>query len=117
MIRPWSDISDHYKEYNYSTTKALCDLSLKIGAGDFNVELFGWTSMLDLCISQQNVSYDDLTNVSFLKISCISKNDLEFRYLDTEIEKKQWSRIYPANQACAALSKFIDQLHWEVKYE
>jgi hypothetical protein len=77
--------------------------------------------MHDLCVVQQEVSYP--YHGPYLRISplpeghALPDGQLEFRYIDTHISDRQWSRIVPSSAAFARLEKFLDQLHWFAKEE
>ena len=45
-------------------------------------------------------------------ISPLTHGKLEFRYVDTYIESKQWYRVVDGARAFARLERFIKQLHW-----
>ena len=72
--------------------------------------LFGWTSMLDLCIVQTEVSYP--YDGPLLRLSPVSDHQIEFRYIDTHDKAQQWHRTVDAEQALPRLIKFLDQLRW-----
>jgi hypothetical protein len=72
--------------------------------------LFGWSSMHDLCISQVPATYP--YNGPYLRISPQRGGTVEFRYIDTPIKEKQWSRIVTGNAAFERLVSFANQLHW-----
>jgi len=65
--------------------------------------------MHDLCIQQVAV---EPGSGPFLRISPQQDGDLEFRYQDTGIKARQWSRMVPPDQAAGRLDDFLDQLHW-----
>ena len=72
--------------------------------------LFAWTSMMDLCITQTPVEYP--YNGPYLRISPKSDGTLEFRYVDTWDDRKQWHRIVPEDKAFERLQRFVADLHW-----
>jgi hypothetical protein len=72
--------------------------------------LFAWTSAYDLCIAQTPVTYP--YHGPHLRVSPLENGQLEFRYLDTQIEQKQWRRVVDGAEGFARLERFIEQLHW-----
>ena len=115
MIKPWNKLSNHYLDSNKKSFLALADLCQKIFNNEFPVVVYGWNSMWDLCISQNEVTYP--YDGPYLNISPISANELEFRYVDTQVKTKQRVRVYSAEEYENAFRKFIEELHWIVKYE
>jgi hypothetical protein len=71
---------------------------------------FEWTSMYDLCIVQTPVTYP--YSGPCLCISPGANGQLEFRYLDTIVDEKQWHKTVDGDEGFARLERFIDQLHW-----
>ena len=71
--------------------------------------------MHDLCIVQTPVTYP--YDGPRLIISPAKDGSVEFRYVDTMIEAKQWSRVEPGPAAFDRLQRFTDQLHWFARYE
>ncbi len=115
MTRSWNKLSEHYRGRNEESLVALGDLCQKIDDGYFSAVVYGWSSMWDLCIVQNKVAYP--YDGPYLKISPTSENELEFRYVDTNMEAKQWFRVYAAAEYEEAFNSFIEKLHWVVKYE
>jgi hypothetical protein len=112
MVQPWSEIRCFYADLvtSSSTFSSMLDLVSEIERSKYATGLFAWTSMHDLCIVQTPVSYP--YHGPYLRISTNAEGSLEFRYLDTAIENKQWHRTVEPSQAFARLERFIDQLHW-----
>jgi hypothetical protein len=113
MIRPWSEIEDFYRELvrpGQTAVLAMMQLVGQIKNSPYAQALNAWTSMLDLCIAQVpcNRPYDG----PFLRISPRGDGTVEFRYMDTAIEARQWHRIVKEDEAFQRLERFIDQLHW-----
>jgi hypothetical protein len=48
----------------------------------------------------------------YLRISPRFDGTIEFRYIDTHIEDKQWRRVVNENDAFARLERFMGQVHW-----
>jgi len=85
-------------------------LARQIEGSRYACSLYGWTSMIDLYIAQtpSQTPFDGPR----LRISVLDNDDLEFRYIDTGIEARQWHRVVKGEQALARLERFFDQLHW-----
>ena len=119
ITRPWDQISKHYQECKGrdkdTAVEAISLLVDKIISSRYVNGIDAWTSMLDLCIVQQEVWYP--YDGPYLRISPLSDGQLEFRYIDTYIAERQWSRTVPGLEAFERLEKFFDQLHWFSKDE
>jgi hypothetical protein len=112
MTQPWDQIVARYKDFKgeHRSIRALETLARLISESALSKGLFAWTSMFDLCIVQTPVSYP--YDGPWLRISPISENQVEFRYLDTFKKTEQWHRTVDADQAWPRLIKFLDQLRW-----
>jgi hypothetical protein len=101
-----------YAEYaeRDPTMLAMLAIAQRIAHSPLATGLHAWTSMLDLCITQTEVTYP--YNGSYLKVSPLRNGLVEFRYLDTQDKGKQWSRTVEAHDAVPRLLKFLDQLRW-----
>ena len=82
----------------------------KIQSSPYQKGLFAWTSMHDLCIVQTPVEYP--YNGPYLRIAPIKNGELEFRYIDTAIEERQWHRVVDGAEGFVRLESFVKQLHW-----
>jgi hypothetical protein len=110
--KPWPMIVTHYAAYadRDLAMRAMFLLVQRIESGSLAKGLHAWTSMFNLCITQNEVThpYDG----PFLKISPLPDGRIEFRYLDTHDKDKQWHRSVEASDAVPRLLKFFDQLRW-----
>jgi hypothetical protein len=88
----------------------MVQLIREIGSSRYKEDLFAWTSEFDLCIVQTPVTYP--YDGPYLKISPFKDGQLEFRYIDTPMEAKQWRRVVAGADAFARLERFLEQLHW-----
>lgn len=88
----------------------MAQLVREIESSRYKEGLFAWTSAFDLCIAQTPVSYP--YDGPYLKISSPKDGLLEFRYIDTPIEAKQWRRVVAGADGFARLERFLEQLHW-----
>ena len=88
----------------------MAQLVHEIESSRYKEGLFAWTSAFDLYIVQTPVTYP--YDGPYLKISPIRDGLLEFRYIDTPIEAKQWRRVVAGADGFARLERFLKQLHW-----
>jgi hypothetical protein len=117
MSRSWPEILRSYGDRRpqspdaqfYEAFGAVQNLIGYISAGPLAESLFGWTSMFDLCIQQVNV---EPFSGPFLKVSPQDDGTVEFRYCDTAIASRQWSRVAPAEGVVARFEAFLAQLRW-----
>ena len=112
MTKPWPQIIAHYARYkgDCRSIQALESLAQQISESRLSAGLFAWTSIFDLCVVQTEVSYPYCGPT--LRISPVSRDHLEFRYVDTFVRTKQWHRTVDADDAASLLLKFLDQLRW-----
>ena len=118
MIKPWEEIYRFYVtlEQIYATleptesSRAMAQLVREIESSRYKEGLLAWTSAFDLCIVQMTVTYP--YDGPYLKICPIKDGQLEFRYIDTPIEAKQWRRIVAGADGFARLERFLEHLHW-----
>jgi hypothetical protein len=112
MTKSWPEIITHYDGVrgDSRSIQALATLARRIADGALSGGKFAWTSMLDLCVVQTEVSYP--YNGPLLRISPVSNGQLEFRYEDTMDKTRQWHRTVGADEAFPRLLRFLDQLRW-----
>ena len=112
MTRPWDQILAHYAECKADSrsVRSLEALVRRICESELRKGLFAWTSMLDLCIAQTEVSYP--YNGPYLRLSPVTKDQIEFRYVDTLNEQRQWRQTVDAEEAWSRLVMFLDRLRW-----
>jgi hypothetical protein len=112
MTKSWPEIVAHYDAVrgDSRSIQALATLARRITETALASGLFAWTSMLDLCVVQTEVSYP--YNGPLLRISAVSNEQLEFRYEDTLDKTKQWHRTVDADEAIPRMLRFLDQLRW-----
>ena len=112
MIQPWANIRDYYGELANlgDPFEVMANLVTEIERSRYKEGLFGWTSMLDLCIAQTSVTYPHIE--PYLRISPLSDGRLEFRYVDTPNKKMQWHRVVHGTDGFHRLERFLEQLHW-----
>ena len=112
MTRPWDQIRAHYRSLVKagSSLRAMHELVRSIESSRYRDGIFAWTSMYDLCIVQTPVNYP--YDGPYLRVSPLHDGQLEFRYVDTAIEDKQWSRVVDGPGSFARLERFFEELHW-----
>ena len=118
MIKPWEEIYRFYVtlEQIYATleqtegSRAMAQLVREIELSRYKEGLRAWTSAFDLCIVQMPVTYP--YDGPYLKISPVKDGQLEFRYIDTPLEAKQWRRVVAGADGFARLERFLEHLHW-----
>ena len=111
MTRPWQDIAEFYRDI--ATVPAHVELGVfceRIAKSKLASGIHAWTSVNTLCIVQIETAWP--YNGPVLRIVAVSENELEFRFMDTNVESRQWVRVVPATAAWARLLAFLDQLHW-----
>lgn len=92
---------------------AVGDVAEYIAATWLHRCLFAYTSHYALCIRQTT---HQLQTVPVLRIEPLRASDqVEFRFLDTKKEAKQWSRIEPPERVIARFKRTLEQLHWVAK--
>ncbi|TCR82100.1 hypothetical protein [Rhizobium sp. BK376] len=118
MSKSWDDIIVKLREKQglegrefQTALSGVAQVASLIAEGPLNSVLFGWTSMHDLCVQQT-----DTTPYSgpYLRISPLPSGSVEFRYVDTGIAKRQWTRVESAGRAARRFTAFVEQLRWDV---
>ncbi len=112
LTKPWSAIARQYSESSNldSSVSAIAALVRHIENSELSNGLFGWTSMFDLCITQTKVEHPYLG--PYLRVKPLFNGEVEFRYMDTPDETKQWHRTVLARDSVQRLHGFLAQLHW-----
>lgn len=113
LIRPWSEIRRFYASIpsQVEMEKLVCSIE----SSPFVSGLFGWTSHCELQIVQTYV--DAPYRGPFLRIRQLgSAKRIEFCYLDTHVESRQWRREVDSSEAFSQLVHFFEQLHWFTTY-
>ncbi len=113
MTQPWSRMQTHFARQ--PSLHGMLTLVNQIIASPYVEGLFPWQSHWDLCLTQTPVEYP--YNGPRLRISPLTSEKIEFRYIDTEIVEKQWRRYVDAEHAFARLESFLQQLHWFTRVE
>ena len=116
MSEPWPDIVARLKQVGTigdDGFRAAASVIEKIASlileGPLGTQLFGWTSMHDLCVQQTDVApYSG----PYLRISPQPSGEVEFRYVDTAIAARQWQRTVQPNAATARFEGFLRELRW-----
>jgi hypothetical protein len=93
-----------------ATLKPLARLAQQISASKFADALHAWTSAHDLCLAPAQT--DPSAPSPYLLLRMVSDAAIEFRYVDTAVGSRQWSRVESADLAFGRLLIFFDQLNW-----
>jgi hypothetical protein len=112
MVRPWENIKESYTKLVQGglPLHSMLQLVIEIEHSKFASGLHAWTSMHDLCIVQVPVTFPNY--YPYLRISPKTDDRLEFRYIDTLIKNRQWTRTVEGERGFARLELFIRQLNW-----
>jgi hypothetical protein len=113
MTSAWAEIVNRYRERAEAGVplRGMLDLVEQIAASRYAQALHAWTSVQDLCIAQE-ARADSPYDGPYLRVTPRFDGTVEFRYVDTFIESRQWHRIVKEEDAFTRLERFIDQLHW-----
>lgn len=117
MAKTWEQIADHFydigqRAIDMNAITALAgieDIARCIGRSPRGASLFGWSSVYDLCIQQVDV--EPYTG-PYLRISPLTSGLLEFRYMDTAVQGRQWHRTETPSLAVRRLESFFKQMGW-----
>jgi hypothetical protein len=80
-----------------------------VADGPLSSILFGWVSMFDLCIQQTDAPP---FSGPYLRVAPLPSGAVEFRYIDTAIQQRQWHRQVPPSAVIPRFQIFIGQLGW-----
>jgi hypothetical protein len=108
---PWLDVVASFEKLSaeHQQFAALRDLARRIASSGYASSLHPWTSMHTLCISQVDSPTRHLA--PRLAISVLGE-ELEFRYVDTAVQERQWRRVVPSAAGFNRFVSFLDQLNW-----
>lgn len=119
MAKGWREIADYFEgmlarredDGMRTASAGVMEVVLFIGNSPLGHSLFGWTSVHDLCVQQRDI---EPYSGPYLRISPLSSGMIEFRYVDTAIEGRQWSRTELPERTVERLETFLDQVGWTV---
>jgi hypothetical protein len=111
MGKDWTEIAAFYAHLAGVNPffAPMARLAAQIEASSYR-RLYGQTSMHDLCLAQGAHAWPDWE--PYLRISPLDGGRIAFRYFDTYVTERQWSRIVEGDAAFARLKRFIEQLRW-----
>ena len=117
MAETWNNIGNRFHELRESCRDATRSAALAsieklvahIAKGPLASALYGWSSMSDLCVQQLDVQP---FSGPFLRVSPQADGAVEFRYHDTAIEDRQWTKRVPPEGVVGRFDAFLEQLHW-----
>jgi hypothetical protein len=107
----WQNIVPFYKSLEEAglPSGGMVKLTEKIASSPYQ-KLHAWTSMHDLCLTQTPRS--PVKFGPYLRISPLFDGHILFRYIDTYIESRQWTRTVEEDAAFSRLEHFLHQLKW-----
>ncbi len=109
MTYSWSRLAEHFRSGDSVSTQAIADLCFYIDARPIRSGVHGWQSMYELSIVQLPVWTPDGAH---LHIKPFSADAIEFRYIDTHLPTRQWSRRNPADHIVHRFTNTMRQLGW-----
>ena len=111
MASTWSETQQFFESLaaRHGQFAGLRDLATRIASSGYAAGLHPWTSMHDLCISQADIAAPHMS--PHLRISTV-EGGLEFRYVDTAVRDRQWTRVVPGAAGFDRLESFLEQLNW-----
>jgi hypothetical protein len=115
MVEPWPDIAARYfrkfapSEPFQAAYDSVGALSAEIERTWLRDQIFGWTSMHDLCVQQTD--HQPYTR-PHLRISPRRSGEVHFRFIDTPIVARQWHRVVVPDAVASRFARFLDDLKW-----
>src|SRR5262245_2410593 len=111
MMKSWSDIASYYGRLVDAglPLSHMFEVVSRIRDSRYARGVVAWTSMHDLCIAQ---TAQEPFDGPYLRVSPRPDGTLEFRYVDTYIEDRQWHRTVPGADGFSRFERFVDQLRW-----
>lgn len=106
MPRSWGEIKEFYEELVNAglPVQGMVRLVDQIRTSQYAGGLFAWTSMHILCVAKKPATIQDPGPC--LKISPTYDGNIDFRFVDTAIESRQWHRVVLEDEAFARLERF-----------
>lgn len=121
MQRTWEELRDHYKEASEYMPQAFDVHQAMVGLCDWvckeslSGSIFGNSSHHILIIAQTKFEWPACSSLQVLKITPkFDTSELEFRFIDTHLESRQWLRLEPADSEylIKRLQSFMKQTGW-----
>ena len=117
MQQNWRDLAESYRELaelrpDWVSYPALGDLCAKTASSNFGSALYADISIDKLIIAQVPITRSLRPEIQILTIEPVDRDQIEFRFFDTWIEKKQWKRSVPSNAAYERFVRFLRQVGW-----
>ena len=111
-LHDWSEVVAFFEGlcHDHPQFAPLFNLAKLIAHSGYAHDLWPWTSMHELCVSQRSSERRHLD--PHLRIRLNGQGAVEFRYVDTADTKRQWSREERPEQAFARFESFCAQLNW-----
>ena len=115
LPQSWEDIVERYMQLEEQdpTRVSMINLVKHIRNSDLRDSLYPWSSMYDLLLTQR--PRHPFQNEPHLRITPLHDGRAEFRYVDTFVKSKQWSRVAEPLALEDRFESVVQQLHWRVK--
>lgn len=110
----WDDIRQRYEGLpsDNKIRTGMLNLVEHIARSAIGKSLYPWTNMFELRITQNGQS--PFKDAPHLRITPLKNSTLEFRYVDTYILSRQWSRNVELTQLPEHFDKFVRQIRWHI---
>jgi len=113
----WQEVAVSYRELaelkpGWLSIQALGDLCMKVASSGLGNALYADISIDKLIIAQVPITRSLRPEIQVLTIEPVDRDQIEFRFFDTPIEKKQWKRSVPSNAAYDRFLRFLRQVGW-----
>ena len=118
MIVNWPILAEHYDDAaGYmpewkAAHESMARLCRYIDASPMKSGLHGHTSMHQLRIAQVEYEFPPDPTIPWLTIEPKANDQIEFCYLDTNIEERQWRRITAPANVLDRFRNTVRQLGW-----
>ena len=120
ISRDWNDITAFYLDKNYRTEglkynhglDALGKLCSWISSSGYSKNLFAFTSHHRLNIFQSPPQYPQCLLIQHLNLTPTEDGRVQFVFIDTFKESRQWKRSANQNDICKRLESFMLQVGW-----
>ena len=120
ISRDWKDLTSFYLDETYRTDNlkynqsldALGELCSWISSSDYAKNLFAFTSHHRLNIFQRPPTYPECLLTQHLNLNPTEDGLVEFVFVDTFDEDKQWKRTANKDGICERLEGFMLQVGW-----
>jgi len=120
ISRDWKDISAFYLDEDYrsedleynQSLDALGHLCSWVSSSEYSKTLFAFTSHHRLNIFQRPPRYPECLLTQHLNLTPTENGQVEFVFVDTFNQDKQWKRSANKDDICKRLEGFMLQVGW-----